>query len=609
MTEAEKALERLRDDYGFFLRSVWKDRQLERKAPLSWVELDLADWGAHGDGTPATRFRQAMALRTAGKTYLITAMLTCWRLFRDPERKIVIVSKSQSHAKKIGKLIRDWLDEVWFLQHLRPNSGAYRNQTDTTTQFQVGPAVPSVQLSVTVLGIDGQLPGQRAHSVFADDVETDSNTATPEAREKLDKTVGEFKDWLYNDSPDSVDRTEIVYIGTYHHEESLYLKLANRGYTVRSWPIAAPQRDDRINGLAPKIKAMLDSGELAYTANEQYQLNPLLPHRFGESAIIDRMKEGRTRFAMQSMLIANLGDTARYPLRLSDLIVMDLHRDKAPVTVAYGQSNQNGSTVLSNIQQLGFGGDFLRKPAMIDSLWAPYARTVVYIDPAGRGTDLTGLAIVGALNGQFFVKGLYGLQGGIGQAELANIARLAKLHGAREGWYESNNDDFNAFGPLLEVEFRKLITLPNQDPDFPDGWSCSLLPHHATRQKELRIIETIEPLSSTHRLILDTAVVTPDLSAPTEHAFQYQFSRITKQRGALREDAKLDALEGALQKLTGTAYVDPQANREHQLDYEYEQDRKMLDRLKDSAMGHAPRPARWYTPSWKNRKPQGRARY
>ena len=72
-----------------------------------------------------------------------------------------------------------------------------------------------------------------------------------------------------------------------------------------------------------------------------------------------------------------------------------------------------------------------------------------------------------------------------------------------------------------------------------------------SKQKELRIIDTLEPLMNSHRLIVDQSFVEKEAygaiaseSGEEElvHNLFYQMTRITKERGALKHDDKLDAL-------------------------------------------------------------------
>lgn len=73
----------------------------------------------------------------------------------------------------------------------------------------------------------------------------------------------------------------------------------------------------------------------------------------------------------------------------------------------------------------------------------------------------------------------------------------------------------------------------------------------ATAQKELRIIDALEPVMNQHRLIIDPSVVEDDYNsaklefsadkAPKYMLF-YQMARLSKERGSLQHDDRLDAL-------------------------------------------------------------------
>jgi len=71
-----------------------------------------------------------------------------------------------------------------------------------------------------------------------------------------------------------------------------------------------------------------------------------------------------------------------------------------------------------------------------------------------------------------------------------------------------------------------------------------------SKQKELRIIDTLEPVMNQHKLIIDPKVIQQDFDSvqhhPTEKAqkymLTYQLTRVTKERGSLAHDDRLDAL-------------------------------------------------------------------
>lgn len=82
------------------------------------------------------------------------------------------------------------------------------------------------------------------------------------------------------------------------------------------------------------------------------------------------------------------------------------------------------------------------------------------------------------------------------------------------------------------------------------GYPCTVEEIHHSGQKEKRIIDTLEPVMNQHRLVVDRKVILLDHSVAQEHygdrasqyqAF-YQLSRITKDRGSLLHDDRVEAL-------------------------------------------------------------------
>lgn len=541
----EAYLDRLRKDHTFFLRELWRLTGSESKAPLSWVELDMWDWECTGP-----QFSYVLAPRGIGKTHLITAAGTIRDLFLDPNHKTKIVSKTQDSAVETIRLIRRWIDSVPFLRHLAPPRNSWH--ADASRWFDVAGAEQGTRTySVHAQGIEGQLEGGRAHTVRPDDVETRVNTKTLDARIDLEQRVSEFKAIASFDTNGRGSGGRIKGVGTPHHEESLYEKVAKKGYSVRTWSLVylSPDEQALALGYAPKLAAQT-AQNLAQPGDRVF------PHRHSLQYIKDREAEGRTYFWMQYKLIAKVGDANRYPLRLSDFAVLALDRNQAPVGIMWGQQDHAGSTACQDIPSLGFDRDRFYRPAAIDPKFAPYSHTHMRIDQAGRGEDKVGVSIVAHLNGLFFVKFCMGLPGGATPANLRHIAQLARSHDARTCTCESQQGG-DAWANLLQVEFNKLACTPNQNPAFPAGWGCSVTdPKPARGQKEVRICDTLEPFLASHRLVIDPAVA-------RNEDLQYQLTRIQRSPRCLPHDDEIDSLAGAVDDLREFLRIDPAAAAEY----------------------------------------------
>ena len=86
-------------------------------------------------------------------------------------------------------------------------------------------------------------------------------------------------------------------------------------------------------------------------------------------------------------------------------------------------------------------------------------------------------------------------------------------------------------------------------------YPCTIEEVRHNTQKESRIIDTLEPVMNQHRLIIDPKVIQKDYdsvqSMPPDKGIKYmltyQMTRITKVRGALAHDDRLDVLAMAVQ--------------------------------------------------------------
>ncbi|MBL4702689.1 MAG: hypothetical protein JKX85_15700 [Phycisphaeraceae bacterium] len=92
---------------------------------------------------------------------------------------------------------------------------------------------------------------------------------------------------------------------------------------------------------------------------------------------------------------------------------------------------------------------------------------------------------------------------------------------------------------LLKPILKKLFIEPGKEQAYPNGWACSVEGARATGQKEVRIIENLEPVMNQHRLIMDFNVAeNTDLT--------FQMVHITRQRGCLEHEDELDSLAGCV---------------------------------------------------------------
>ncbi len=518
----DEYLARLRDDFRVFLAEVWRHVKLP---PPSLVQYDIAHWLQHGP----TR-RGIQGFRGVSKTWVTIAYLL-WRLFKNANERILLASQSMDHCKASLFMARRWLETVPFLSHMIPLGVRKGKQRDSATFFDIRNSEYDRVATVRAVGITGQLPGGRSSLVIPDDVETMENTYTRDQRYRLRNRVTEFENILLPEG-------EIIYLGTPHHEESLYEYLAEEcGYSFRSWPSRYPGPHDDIPYLSPMIRKRLDAGDVAIS-------DSLWPERFSNEWLTAKeLAIGKSIFAMQFQLIRGMADENLYPLKLSDFIVFPVNLHKAPQTIAWGQRTNTGSTAIEDIPSVGFGTDGFYGPIMQDDTWLPYSGCRAFIDPAGTGTDEMAWAIIGQLHGNLYVKSVGAVTGGANDKNLTAIVEDLKRHRATEVYVETN------FGGEMLIQLLRPIIArascnPGENKEIPEGWNCSIEGVHSSGQKELRIIHTLEPPMNQHRLIID-----PEVAA--DKVLMKQLTRMRTERGCLEHDDRVDALAGCVARFAG----------------------------------------------------------
>jgi len=503
------------EDFRNFLYLAWDQLKLPEPTP---IQYDIADYLQNGP-----RRLCIQAFRGVGKSW-ITSAYVCHQLLLNPAMNILVISASKQRADDFSTFTLRLIEEMPILQHLRPTD----KQRNSKIAFDVGPAPASHAPSVTSRGITGQITGARADLIVADDVESLNNSMTQTMRDKLAESIKEFDAVL---KPDG----RIAYLGTPQTEFSIYTALPERGYDTRIWTARYPDEKTFKNisdRLAPKIKEAMDASEDNIVGKSTD------PKRFDEMDLMEREASyGRSGFALQFMLDTSLSDADRYPLKLSDLIVMNCNPDNAPEKVIWAASPDLIDNELPNV---GFNGDRYYRPMTTQGDWMPYSGAVLAIDPAGRGADETAYAVVKMLNSQLFVLEAGGFQGGYEEETLKALSALAKKQNVKHVLIESNFGD-GMFTALLKPVMAKIHPVEMEE-----------VRHNI--MKERRIIDTIEPVLSSHRLIVDRKLIEADyistqgMSPEKALKYQlfYQLSRITNMKGALVHDDRLDVLSMAV---------------------------------------------------------------
>lgn len=148
------------------------------------------------------------------------------------------------------------------------------------------------------------------------------------------------------------------------------------------------------------------------------------------------------------------------------------------------------------------------------------------------------IALIGAY---VYILRIGGVPGGFEEESLLKLVRIARQTKCKTVLIERNFGN-GAHANMLKPLFTR------------EDWPVTLEEVWETGQKELRIIDTLEPLLTSHRLIISPEVIEMDFASiqqyPAEvrstYRLLHQMALISRDRGCLRHDDRLDALASAI---------------------------------------------------------------
>ena len=519
-------LEALRGDFKLFLQALWQ--QLDLPSPTR-AQYAIADYLQHGP-----KRLQIQAFRGVGKSW-ITGAFVLWTLFKDPEKKIMIISASKERADNMSIFLQKLIIETPWLNHLQPKSDDARW---SRISFDVQ-CSPHQAPSVKSVGITGQLTGSRADLMILDDIEVPGNSMTELMREKLLQLCTEAESIL---TPKKDSR--ICYLGTPQTSFTVYNKLAERSYKPFVWPARYPKKVSQYEGLlAPQIVGDMDDGAEPWGVTD--------PDRFNDEDLIEREASmGRSNFMLQFMLDTSLSDAEKFPLKMADLVVTSVNPSTAPEAVVWCSDPAN---LLKELPTVGLPGDYFYSPMQLQGEWNPYTETICSVDPSGRGTDETAAAFISQRNGFLYLHEMRAYRDGYSDKTLLDILRGCKKFGVTKLLIETNFGD----GIVGEL-FRKHLQQTKQAIDIEEV--------RANVRKEDRIIDSLEPVLNQHRLVVNRSVIDWDYNsnkdaAPEERLLYmlfYQMSRMCREKGAVKHDDRLDCLAQGVKYFTDALAISAQ---------------------------------------------------
>jgi hypothetical protein len=500
------------------------------------LQKDIAQYLEHGP-----HYLMIQAQRGQAKT-TITAAYAVWSLIHDPAYRVLVISAGGTQANEISTLIVRIVMVMDELECLRPD----RNAGDRTSveAFDVHHSLKGLDKSPSVacVGITGNLQGKRADLLIADDVESAKNSLTEHMREALSLLTKDF--------PSICSTGRIVYLGTPQSTNSIYNALPGRGYTVRIWPGRYPTPKQRLNYgdmLAPYITRRLDADPSlgiggGALGDQGKPTDTQLPAGTEEFLAKKEQDQGPSYFQLQHMLNTKLADADRFPLRWAKVQTMRMLAELFPLT--YVAAILDHEVVKYEILGVSY---CLGVPSTVSPDRSKLQGVVMYVDPAGGGKngDETGYAVVGFLNGNLYVLAVGGFPGGYDTEVLRSLAHVARDWKANRILVEKNFGNgayLNAWLPLLRAEYPHAL-----------GEGCKIEETWESGQKELRIIDVLEPIIARGSLVFNDDIARNEAASLNRYALEkrrsysifHQLQHITRDKGSLQHDDRLDALAGA----------------------------------------------------------------
>lgn len=525
-----KELDLLRAEYPTFQPFLYDVMTSLLGFQCSDIQLDIADYLENGP-----LYRMIQAQRGQAKT-TITAAYAVWRGIHDPRVRIMIVSAGGDMATEIANWVIQIVNGMDILACMRPDRAAGDRASAKAFDFHYELKGPEKSPSVACMGITSNMQGRRADILIADDIESTKNSQTEVQRERLRHLTKDFTSINSNG--------DIIYLGTPQSIDSVYNGLFSRGYDIRIWPGRYPTPKEMVNYkqfLAPLIRERLEADPSLQSGGGPTGLRgqAVDPIIVGEEKLTAKeIDQGAAYFQLQHMLDTKLMDEDRFPLKSSEIIFMPVAKQTAPLEINFLPIPD----MRVHTPQDWPIEEFYYRAHSFGETFGPFTGTHMYVDPAGGGQngDETAYAVTKFCGSRVFLVDVGGVPGGLGEESMDALTAVA------EQWKPDQID--------IEKNFGNGALASVWQPRLLKRHKCRIEEVWESGQKELRIIDAMEPVIGSNRLVIDDRLLMKDWQEcqkyPAEkrasYSFFYQLARITRDRGSLSHEDRLDAVAGTV---------------------------------------------------------------
>lgn len=514
--------------------------------PLTAMQEDIASFMQDGP-----RLRMIMAQRGEAKSTL-AALYAVWCLVHKPSYRVLIVSGGEKQASEVAILIIRIIQNWEILAYLRPDT--QHGDRASVEAFDVHYTLKGIEKSPSVacIGISANLQGKRADLLIPDDIETTKNGLTATQRGQLLL--------LSRDFSSICTHGDIMYLGTPQTKDSVYNTLPGRGFCVRIWPGRFPTQEELEkygDRLAPFLSDRIAADPSLQSGGgiDGSRGKPADPERYTEDDLVEKeLDQGPEGFQLQYMLDTSLADEARQQLKLSNLLIANFDWEMLPEVLIY-QAAPKYAVELP--REFPIPMSRLYHPVPVDCQYVKAPARVMYVDPAGGGSDELGYGVATALGPYIHLLDVGGLKGGLTDENGRKLVLVVVEFGVKDIVVESNMGH-----GLFETNLRGIIE--KLSGEFPMLKGVSVRGEYSTGQKERRIIDSLVGATQRHKLVIHRKVFESDVECGKQHSgdkrlkysFWHQFSNITTDRNSLEHDDRLEAAAGAVRQFKHVLALD-----------------------------------------------------
>jgi hypothetical protein len=502
------------------------------------IQIDIGKFLQYGP-----RYMMIQAQRSQAKSSIV-AIYAVWCLIHDPKYRVLILSAGSDVAMEIAGWVIQIIMNWDILESMRPDK--QHGDRSSTKAFDVHYQLKGVEKSPSVacIGVTANMQGRRADLLIPDDIESSKNGLTEVQRQGLLHLSRDFTS-ICQDG-------RICYLGTPQTVDSIYNSLPGRGYTIRIWPGRYPTNEQMPHygtHLAPLLMdriladPSLQTGG-AVMGDQGQAIDPVMPSLDDAGLTAKALDQGEAYFQLQHMLSTELMDSDRHPLKTKNLITMDCNMEVGHGVINWMPDPQNLIDIPGHTDDVK-----LYRPFSVGEELYQYESRAIYVDPAGGGQngDETVATAAYFLHGYIHVMEQLALPGGFTDEIFEQLSKFALKHAVNKIDVEQNygNGMFaQMWRPILLKEYKK-AGHPGA-PQIEDVYESG--------QKELRVIDTLEPVIGRHRLIFNEQVWLDDIEQckkyPVDKRTVYslinQLSKLTREKDALIHDDRVDSLAGVV---------------------------------------------------------------